>query len=135
MLYKDHLSYISNSSFVSDEKLKELEFINPKNNHNIQKDNFFSIINSNKIENVRKLNEPRKTINEKQQDIIYSITNNFKNLLIKSSYNLKQEENNMPKIIINDKEGNFINNSSTIRNPLIKLKNFNIEKDLTVYKF
>ena len=139
MLNKDHLSYIRNLSFASDEKLKEtylmkrkreLEIFNPKNNHNIQKDNSFSIINSKKIENIRKLNEPKKTINEKQPDIIYSITNNFKKLLSESSNNLKQEENNMPKIIINDKEGNYINNSSTIRNPLTKLKNFNIEKDL-----
>jgi len=139
LLYKDHLSYINNSSFASDEKLKEIylmkrkremEFFNPKNNHNIQKDNSFSIINSNKIENIRKLNESRKTINESQPDIINSITNNFKKLLSESSNNLKQEENNMPKIIINDKEGNFINNSSIIRNPLTKLTYFNIEKDI-----
>ena len=80
-----------------------MEFFNPKNNHDIQKDNSFSIINSNTI------NESRKTINESQPHIINSITNNFKKLLSESSNNLKQEENNMPKIIINGKEGNFIN--------------------------
>ena len=109
---------------------KELEFFNSKIYHNIQKDISFSIINSNKIENIRKLNESRKIINENQPDIIYSITNNFKKLLSESSNNFKQEENNMPKIIVDGKDGNFINNSSTIRNPLTKLKNFNIEKDL-----
>ena len=36
----------------------------------------------------------------------------------------------MPKISIYNKEGNLLNNSSTIRNPSTKLKYFNIEKKI-----
>jgi len=127
---KDYLPYISNSSLISDDKLKELylmkrkskpEFFKPKINHNItfQKDNTFSIINNSKIEDIRQINASKNTLIRKQSDINY-IVNNSKNLLKESSNNLKQEENNKPKIIMENKEANLINNSSTIKNHSFK---------------
>ena len=138
---KDYLSYISYSSLTSDEKLKEFylmkrkneqEFFKPKFNHDItsQKDNTFSIINNSKIENTSQLNASKNIIIGKQSDIINYMVNNSEKLINESSNNLKQEENNKPKIIIDDKEANLINNSSSIKNPSFKMKYFNIEKDL-----
>ena len=138
---KDYLSYISYSSLTSDEKLKEFylikrkneqEFFKPKFNHDItyQKDNTFSIINNSKIENTSQLNASKNIIIGKQSDIINYMVNNSEKLINESSNNLKKEENNKPKIIIDDKEANLINNSSSIKNPSFKMKYFNIEKDL-----
>jgi len=142
---KDYLSYIRYSSLTSDEKLKEFylmkrknepEFFKSKFNHDItsQKDNTFSIINNSKIENTSQLNESKNTIIGKKSDIINYIVNNSEKLINESSNNLKKEENNKPKIIIDDKETNLINNSSSIKNPSFKMKYFNIEKDIIVYK-
>lgn len=138
---KDYLSYISNSSLTSDEKLKELylmkrknelEFFKRKFNHDItfQKDNTFSIINNCKIENISQLNASKNTIIGKQSDIINYIVNNSKKMLNESSNNLKQKEKNNPKIIMDNEEANIINNSSTIKNPSFKIKYFNIEKNI-----
>ena len=142
MINQNYLSYIINSPFISGEKSKELfllkkkresEYFTPKINHNIiiQKEKTFSIINSNKLENIRQINESRNVINEIQPDPINYEINNFKNLLSESSDYLNQEKyNNKARIIINDKEGNLLNNSSTNRNPSTKLKFFKIEKNI-----
>jgi len=131
MINKDYLSLISNTSLISDEKSKELyfmkrkrdqEFFKPKFNHNItfQKDNNFSIINNSKIEDIRQINASKNNF----------ITNNSKKLLKESSNNLKKEENNKPAIIMDNKEANIINDSSTVKNPSFKIKYFKIEKDI-----
>ena len=142
MINQNYLSYISNSPLTSEEKSKELfllkkkresEYFTPKINHNIiiQKEKSFSIINSNKLENIRQINESRNVINEIQPDPINYEINNLKNLLSESSDYLNQEKyNNKTRIIIDDKEGNLLNNSSTIRNPSTKLKFFKIEKNI-----
>ena len=114
-------------------KKRELEYFTPKINHGIiiQKENTFSTINSSKPENIRQINESRNAINEIQPDPINYEKNNFKKLLSESSNYLKQEKyNNKARIIIDDKEGNLLNNSSTIRNPSTKLKFFNIKKNM-----
>ena len=128
---KDYLSLIFNSSLISDEKSKELyfmkrkrdhEFFKPKFNHNItfQKDNTFSIINNSKIEDIRQINASKNNF----------IENNSKNLLKESSNNLNQEENDKPAIIMDNKEANITNDSSTVKNPSFKIKYFKIEKDI-----
>jgi hypothetical protein len=114
-------------------KKRELEYFTPKINHDIiiQKEKTFSIINSSKLENIRQINESRNAINEIQPDPINYETNNFKKLLSESSNYLKQEKyNNKARIIIDDKEGNLLNNSSIIRNPSTKLKFFTIKKNI-----
>ena len=114
-------------------KKRELEYFTPKINHDIiiQKENTFSTINSSKPENISQINESRNVINEIQPDPINYETNNFKKLLSESSNYLKQEKyNNKARIIIDDKEGNLLNNSSTIRNPSTKLKFFTIKKNI-----
>ena len=73
MINQNYPSYISNSPFISGEKSKELfllkkkresEYFTPKINHNIiiPKEKTFSIINSNKLENNRQINESRNAI-------------------------------------------------------------------------
>ena len=114
-------------------KKRELEYFTPKINQDIiiQKEKIFSTINSSKLKNVRQLNESRNVINEIQPDPINYETNNFKKLLSESSNYLKQEKyNNKARIIIDDKEGNLLNNSSTIRNPSTNLKFFIIKKNI-----
>lgn len=64
-----------------------------------------------------------------QPDPINYETNYFKKLLSEFSRNSKQEEFNKTKRILDNKEVNLFNNSSTIRNPSTKLKYFNIEKN------
>jgi len=109
-----------------------LNFLSQKLYHNItfQKDNTFSIINNSKIEDIRQINSSKNTLIRKQSDTINYILNNSKNLPKESSNNLKQEENNKTKIIMENKEANLINNSSTIKNHSFKIKYFNIEKDI-----
>ena len=125
---------------TSEEKLKELlllkrkrepEYFKPKINHDIifQKEKTFSIINNSKIENIRQKTISKNIINEMQPDPINYETNYFKKLLSEFSRNSKQEEFNKTKRILDNKEVNLFNNSSTIRNPSTKLKYFNIEKN------
>ena len=140
IINQDYLSYISNSPLTSEEKLKELlllkrkrepEYFKPKINHDIifQKEKTFSIINNSKIENIRQKSISKNIINEMQPDPINYETNYFKKLLSEFSRNSKQEEFNKTKRILDNKEVNLFNNSSTIRNPSTKLKYFNIEKN------
>ena len=142
LINHDYLSYFSNSSFISEEKSKELyllnrkrelEYFTPKINHDIifKKEQSFSINRSN-IENIRKINESRNVIYEMKPNPINYEANNFKKLLSESSNNLKHEEYNNPKIFVNNKEGNLFNNSSIIRNPSTILKYFNIEKNINL---
>jgi hypothetical protein len=127
---------------TSEEKLKELlllkrkrepEYFKPKINHDIifQKEKTFSIINNSKIENIRQKTISKNIINEMQPDPINYETNYFKKLLSEFSRNSKQEEFNKTKRILDNKEVNLFNNSSTIRNPSTKLKYFNIEKNIS----
>ena len=51
-------------------------------------------------------------------------------MLKESSNNLKQEENNKPAIIMDNKETNIINDNSTVKNPSFKIKYFKIENDI-----
>ena len=96
-----------------------------------KKEKKFSTINSSKLENIRQINKSRNAINKIQLDPINYEANNFKKLLSESSNYLKQEKyNNKARIIIDDKEGNLLNNSSTIRNPSNKLKFFTIKKNI-----
>jgi len=144
LISKEYSSYVNNSSSTSDENSKELylmkrkredEFFMPKINHDFifQKDNAFSIINNSEQENIKQIKKSKNIVNEKQSEPNNNITNNFKKLLSESSNNLSQKENNKPKFIIDGKEGNIINNSSTIKNPSKKGKYFNIEKNLPLY--
>lgn len=142
LVNQDFLSKISNSSLISEEKSEEIyllerkresENFKPNVNHDniFQKEKTFLKINSSKLENIRQRNESRYAINEPLLDSINYKINNFKEALSESSNNLKQEENNnKPKLIIDDKEGNLINNSSTINDPLGKLKYFNVKKNI-----
>jgi len=111
---------------------REPEYFTPKINHDIifQKEKSFSINKSN-IENIRQINESRNDINEIRPIPINYEINNFKKLLSESSNNLKKKEYNKPTILINDKEGNLLNNNSIIKNPSNKLKYFNIEKNIS----
>ena len=88
------------------------------------------MINNSKIENICQLNSSKNIIIGKQSDTINYLVNNSKKLVNESSNNLIQEENNKPKIIMDNKEANFINISSTIKSPSSKIKYFNIEKDI-----
>ena len=126
---------------ISEEKPNELsllkrkrepEFFKPKLDHNniFLKEKTFSIVNSDKLEKIRQINVSGNIMNEIQPDPFNYEADNFKKLLRESSKNLKQEECNKEKIIINDKEGNILNNSFTNRNPLNKVKYFNIEKNI-----
>lgn len=127
---------------ASEEKSKELYFLNKKrepeyfiqkiDHDNIfQKEKTFPIINSSKLENISQINKSRNVINELQSNPINYGANNFKKLLNESSNNLKQEENNKPNFIIDDKERSLIINSSRINNPSTKVKYFNIEKNIS----
>jgi len=127
---------------ISEEKPNELsllkrkrepEFFKPKLDHNniFLKEKTFSIVNSDKLEKIRQINVSGNIMNEIQPDPFNYEADNFKKLLRESSKNLKQEECNKEKIIINDKEGNILNNSFTNRNPLNKVKYFNIEKNIS----
>ena len=109
---------------------RELEYFIQKIDHDtiFQKEKIFSIINSSKLENISKLNESRNVINELQPNPINYGADNFKKLLNESSNNLKQEEENKPNLIIDDKERNLIIKNSRINNPSAKVKYFNIEK-------
>ena len=114
-------------------KKRELEYFTPKINHDIiiQKEKIFSTINSSKLETIRQINESRNEINEIQPYPINYETNNFKKLLSEPSNYIKQKKyNNKARIIIDDKGGNLVNNSSTIRNPSSKLKFFTIKKNM-----
>ena len=126
---------------TSEEKSKELYFLNRKReleyfiqkiDHDtiFQKEKIFSIINSSKLENISKLNESRNVINELQPNPINYGADNFKKLLNESLNNLKQEEENKPNLIIDDKERNLIIKNSRINNPSAKVKYFNIEKKI-----
>lgn len=137
-LVNQDFSYINNLSLNSEERSKELyllkkkrelEYLKPKVNNDIifKKEKTFSIINSSKPENIRQLNESRNANNEQLVDPINYKRNNFKKLLSESSSNLKQKESFKPKFIIY-KEGNLINNCSTLNNPSTKLKYLNSEK-------
>ena len=115
---------------TSEEKPNELYMLKRKRepgcfytkiDHDIffQKEKEFPIINSN-LENLRQINE---SINDKNKIKPDPNNNGIKNLkkLSESSNNLKQKEINKPKIYIDNKEGNLLNNSSAIRNPSTKL--------------
>jgi len=140
LINHDYLSYFSNSSFISEEKSKELYLLNrkreleyfaPKISHDFifQKEQSFSINRSN-TENIRQINESRNAIYEMKPNPINYETNNFKKILSGDSNNLKHEEYNNLKIIINNKEGNLFNNSSIIRNPSTKSKYSNTKKNI-----
>ena len=143
IINKDYLlSFTRNSQLISEEKPNELsllkrkrepEFFKPKLDHNniFLKEKTFSIVNSDKLEKIRQINVSGNIMNEIQPDPFNYEADNFKKLLRESSKNLKQEECNKEKIIINDKEGNILNNSFTNRNPLNKVKYFNIEKNIS----
>ena len=142
LVRQDYFSYKSNLPLTFEEKSKELyllnrkrelEYLEPKVNHDIfiQKENAFSIINNRKKENIRQVNESRNVINELHSDPIICETNNFKKLLNENSSNIKKEENNGVKIIIDYKEENLNNNSSTINNTSEKqLEFFSLEKNI-----
>ena len=112
---------------------RELEYFIQKIDHDtiFQKEKIFSIINSSKLENISKLNESRNVINELQPNPINYGADNFKKLLNESLNNLKQEEENKPNLIIDDKERNLIIKNSRINNPSAKVKYFNIEKKIS----
>lgn len=141
LINQDLFLYASNLSLTLKEKSKELYLLKRKRDSaffrtEIQHDNIFqkeqnfSIINKSKIETFRNLNESRNIINELQSDLINYEANNFKKFSNESQNNLKQEENNNPKYIIDNKEGILINNNSLINNYPTKLKYFNIEKNI-----
>ena len=125
---------------TSEEKPNELYMLKRKRepgyfytkiDHDIffQKEKEFSIINSN-LENIRQINESINDKNKIKPDPNNNEIKNLKKLLSESSNNLKQKEYKMPKIFIDNKEGNLLNNSSAIRNPSTKLKYFNVEKNI-----
>ena len=116
---------------TSEEKPNELYMLKRKRepgyfytkiDHDIffQKEKEFSIINSN-LENLRQINESINDKNKIKPDPNNNEIKNLKKLLSESSNNLKQKEINKPKIYIDNKEGNLLNNSSAIRNPSTKL--------------
>jgi len=124
------------------EKSKELyllkrkrdpEFFRPEIKHDniFQKEQKFSIINNSKVGAIRKVNDSRNIINEMQSDPINYEASNFKKFSSELINNLKQEENNNPKNIIDNKEGMLINNISHINNSSTKLKYFNNEKNIS----
>ena len=125
---------------TSEEKPNELHMLKRKRepgcfytkiDHDIffQKEKEFPIINSN-LENLRQINESINDKNKIKPDPNNNEIKNLKKLLSESSNNLKQKEINKPKIFIDNKEGNLLNNSSAIRNPSTKLKYFNVEKNI-----
>ena len=141
LVNQNYFSFISNSFLASEEKSKELYLLNRKrepeyfiqkigHDNIFQKEKTFPIINNSKLENINQIYESRNIINELESNPINYGANNFKKLLNESSNNLKQEENNKPNFIIDDKERNLKINSSRINNPSTKVKYFNIEKNI-----
>jgi hypothetical protein len=97
-----------------------------------QKEKEFSIINSN-LENLRQINE---SINDKNKIKPDPNNNEIKNLkkLSESSNNLKQKEYKMPKIFIDNKEGNllYFNVEKNINEKSII--NFNNNNEIKIFK-
>jgi len=125
---------------ASEEKPNELYMLKRKRepgcfytkiDHDIifQKEKSFSIINS-KLENIRQINESKNDINKIKPDPNNNKINNFKKILSESSNKLNQKEYNKLKIFIDEKKGNLFNNDSVVKNPSIKLKYFNVEKNI-----
>ena len=136
LISQDYQSYNSNLPLTTEEKSKELYLLKkkrePEINYDIifQKEKNFSKINSSNLGSIRQINESINVINEIQSEAINYGINNFKIFLSESSNKIKQEENK-PKIIIDNKEEKLINNSYTINNPSAKIKYFNIEKNIS----